>query len=76
MINVLHTDQLNISKWLVENGADINHKGAYGETPLIIASDQGEQNKLNSQLILIENCYHKNKMHQKFCMKTCFIITN
>lgn len=40
-----HTDEVNISKWLIEYGADINHKDENGRTPLMEAVSQGKLKK-------------------------------
>lgn len=38
-----YTDQVNIARWLIENGADINHKNNNGRTSLMIVAGQGKQ---------------------------------
>lgn len=40
-----YTDQVNIAKLLIDGGANVNHKGAKNETPLIATAGQGKQNK-------------------------------
>lgn len=35
------TDHERIIKMLIENGADVNHKGAYGKTPLMLMAGEG-----------------------------------
>lgn len=46
---ITDTDQVSLIRLLIEKGVDINHKDAYGETPLIIAADQGKDNNWNFQ---------------------------
>lgn len=42
LINAIDTDHVRIAKRLIENGADINHKGAYGRTPLMVVAGQSK----------------------------------
>lgn len=44
-INPYHircTDHVDITKWLIESGANINNKGSGGETPLMTVAGQGK----------------------------------
>lgn len=42
LINAIDTDHVRIAKRLIENGTDINHKGAYGRTPLMVVAGQSK----------------------------------
>ena len=47
----IYEGHLSTSEMLVNNGADVNHKTNYGDTPLILAADQrGDTPELNKKL--------------------------
>lgn len=53
VIHIQYTDHVNISKWLLESGADVNHKGDQGRTPLITVAGQGKSNTFFIKTALI-----------------------
>lgn len=60
--NLSYTDHVEIVKMLIENGADINHKDAYGRTPLMTVAGQGKQG--------ISILFHPFEVPKKFAMRS------